>query len=159
MGFLQGIRIWTELGLIRIHCIKINRTRLQWYGYSLHWEKNWSQNGHTLEPFCRTVPLWRVKLFTALHSHKQSAHSAVDVTAQVVPCWLSSWLNCNFWQGVNRIFISLPWRNSLISFRQRSTAEWASCSKSVWDYWLHMVHCYTSYTWTQHLIIRARMLP
>ncbi len=32
-----------------------------------------------------------------LHSQKQSAHWAVDVTAQMVPCWLGSWLNCNFW--------------------------------------------------------------
>ena len=31
------------------------------------------------------------------HSQKQSAHLAVDVTAQVVPCWLGSWLNCNLW--------------------------------------------------------------
>ncbi len=26
-----------------------------------------------------------------IHSQKQSAHWAVDVTAQLVPCWLSSW--------------------------------------------------------------------
>ncbi len=32
---------------------------------------------------------------------------------------------------MNSIFISLPWRNSLISFRSRSTDEWASCSESV----------------------------
>ncbi len=32
-----------------------------------------------------------------IHSQKQSAHWAVDVTAQVVPCWLGSWLNCNLW--------------------------------------------------------------
>ncbi len=31
------------------------------------------------------------------HSQKQSAHWALDVTAQVVPCWLGSWLNCNLW--------------------------------------------------------------
>ncbi len=31
------------------------------------------------------------------HSQKQSADWAVDVTAQVVPCWLGSWLKCNFW--------------------------------------------------------------
>ncbi len=34
---------------------------------------------------------------THLHSQKQLAHWAVDVTAQVVPCWLGCWLNCNFW--------------------------------------------------------------
>ncbi len=32
----------------------------------------------------------------AIHSQKQSAHWAEDVTAQVVPCWLGSWLNRNF---------------------------------------------------------------
>ena len=32
-----------------------------------------------------------------LHSQKQLAHWAVDLTAQVVPCWLGSWLNCNLW--------------------------------------------------------------
>ncbi len=32
-----------------------------------------------------------------VHSQKQLAHWAVDVTAQVVPCWLGSWLNCNPW--------------------------------------------------------------
>ena len=30
------------------------------------------------------------------HSQKQSAHSAVDVTAQMIPCWLGGWLGCNF---------------------------------------------------------------
>ena len=30
------------------------------------------------------------------HSQKQAAHWAVDVTAQMVPCWLGSWLNCTF---------------------------------------------------------------
>ncbi len=32
-----------------------------------------------------------------IHSQKQSAHCAVDITPQVVPCWLGSWLNCNLW--------------------------------------------------------------
>ncbi len=32
-----------------------------------------------------------------MHSQKQSARWAVDVTAQVVPCRLGSWLSCNFW--------------------------------------------------------------
>ncbi len=32
-----------------------------------------------------------------LHSQKQSAHWAVSVTAQVVLCWLGSWLDCNLW--------------------------------------------------------------
>ena len=31
------------------------------------------------------------------NSQKQSAHWAVDITAQVVSCWLGSWLNRNFW--------------------------------------------------------------
>ncbi len=31
------------------------------------------------------------------------------------------------------LFISLQWGNSLISFRWRSTAEWASCSESEWS--------------------------
>ncbi len=61
---------------------------------------------------------------------KQLAHSAVDVTAQFVPYWLGSWGRCNFWtaqlQCVRYLFISLPCRNSLISFGWRSTAEWAS---------------------------------
>ncbi len=37
-----------------------------------------------------------------LHSQKQSAHWAVDETAQVVPCWLGSWLKCNFWPVFNQ---------------------------------------------------------
>ena len=32
-----------------------------------------------------------------MHSQKQSAHWAVDVTAQLVPCWSNSWLKRNFW--------------------------------------------------------------
>ncbi len=35
-----------------------------------------------------------------MHSQKQSAHWAVDVTAQKVLCWLSSWLSCNCWPGI-----------------------------------------------------------
>ncbi len=31
------------------------------------------------------------------HSQKQSAHWAVDVTAEMVSCWLGSWLYRNFW--------------------------------------------------------------
>ncbi len=32
----------------------------------IHWEKKWSQNGSTLEPFWKTVPLWRVEQFFSL---------------------------------------------------------------------------------------------
>ena len=35
-------------------------------------------------------PVWNV------HSQKQLTHSALDMTAQMVPCWLGSWLRCNF---------------------------------------------------------------
>ncbi len=80
-------------------------------------------------------------LGSAIHSQKQSAHSAVDVTSQMVPCWLGDWLIK--WSLITQaiwplnsiiLFIPLPWRNSLISFRWRSTAEWASCSESVGPY-------------------------
>ena len=37
------------------------------------------------------------------HSQKQSAHWAADVTAQVVPCWLDSWLKCNFWPVLRQL--------------------------------------------------------
>ncbi len=37
------------------------------------------------------------KILWISHSQEQSAHWAVDVTAQVVLCWLGSWLNCNVW--------------------------------------------------------------
>ena len=33
--------------------------------------------------------------------------------------------------SVKSLFITLPWRNSLISLRWRSTVEWAICSESV----------------------------
>ena len=38
-----------------------------------------------------------------LHSQKWSPHSAVDVIAQVVPCWLGSCLNHNFWLVLQNI--------------------------------------------------------
>ncbi len=61
------------------------------------------------------------------HDWLRLCETRVDVTAQMVPCWLGGWLRCNWWTA----FISLLWRNSLISFRRRSTAEWANCSESV----------------------------
>ncbi len=65
----------------------------------------------------------------------------------MVPCWLGDWLRCNCWtackgQGsVGFLIISLPWKNSLISFRRRSTAEWASWSESVAYILLPKVPC------------------
>ena len=34
--------------------------------------------------------------YKKIHSQKQSAHWDVDVTAQVIQCWSSSWLKCHF---------------------------------------------------------------
>ncbi len=36
-------------------------------------------------------------IFKIEHSRKESAHWAVDVTARMYACWLSSRLRCNFW--------------------------------------------------------------
>ncbi len=58
------------------------------------------------------------------HSQKQSAHWAVDVTAQVVPCWLGSWLNCNFWLVLGQ-WTQLAFQSS----EQKTT--WVSYAKTV----------------------------
>ncbi len=50
---------------------------------------SWCGNGK----LCRNATAGHSKV----HSQEQSAHWAVDITAQVVPCWLSSWLKRNFW--------------------------------------------------------------
>ncbi len=54
------------------------------------------------------------------HSQKQLAHWAVDVTAQVVPCWLGSWLNRNFWlvlgQWTQLAFWSSKRRTTWVSY-------------------------------------------
>ncbi len=43
-----------------------------------------------------TRSCWAQEGIRELHSHKQLAHWAVDVTAWFYVCWLSSWLKCNF---------------------------------------------------------------
>ena len=65
---------------------------------------------------------------------------AVYITAEFYVCMLSGWLGCNLkghW-SMKFLFITLLWRNSLISLRLRSTVEWAICSESVlkrsWQY-------------------------
>ncbi len=37
-----------------------------WSNFYVHWEKKWSQNDSTLEPFWKTVPPWRVEPFFPL---------------------------------------------------------------------------------------------
>ncbi len=54
-----------------------------------------------------------------LHSQKQSAHWALDVTAQLVPCWLSSWLKCTFWPVL--ILVTQVYHLSII---------WVSCFRT-----------------------------
>ncbi len=78
-----------------------------------------------------------------LHSQKQSAHWAVDVTAQVVPCWLGSWLNCNLWLVLgqwNQLSLHHYWMHSLLISTESwlkwwYTVGWAISSESVtlWD--------------------------
>ena len=58
-------------------------------------------------------------------SQKQSAHwAAVDITAQVVPCWLGSWLKCNFWPVLRQP----PWVYFPFT---RLDATWVSSIKTV----------------------------
>ena len=59
-----------------------------------------------------------------LHSQKQSAHWAVDVTAQVVPCWLGSWLNHNYWLVIG------PWIQLAFKSSERKIT-WVSYTKTV----------------------------
>ena len=59
-----------------------------------------------------------------MHSQKQSAHWAVDVTAQVVPCWLGSWLNRNYWLVLG------PWIQLAFQSSERKIT-WVSYTKTV----------------------------
>ena len=51
--------------------------------------KPYSQNSFSTFPHSNTSLI-------LLHSQKESAYSAVDITAKMVPRWLCGWLRCNF---------------------------------------------------------------
>ncbi len=70
-----------------------------------------------------------------LHSQKQSAHWAVDLTAQVVPCWLgppggSNWSIWSHGSSLNLIS-PLNWISTDSWLRWWYTVEWAISSESV----------------------------
>ncbi len=88
---IHDLSKWTRAGFLT-ECLYFNSILFQLYlgtAFDVIYNKYW----------------WWIIIFHAesshsdsnVHSQKQSAHWAVDVTAQVVPCWLGSWLNCNLW--------------------------------------------------------------
>ena len=73
------------------------------------------------------------------HSQKQSAHSAADITAQMVPCWLGGWLRYILWRPPKT---SQKLRFSQLSYQRGtiwavpSTAQWADCFWEWWKSWV-----------------------
>ncbi len=73
----------------------LNYFHLCW-SYDLFLFLNPLHKCHIVTPI---LPFWCQCISLAgsvIHSQKQLAHSAVDVTAQIVPCWLGGRLRCNF---------------------------------------------------------------
>ncbi len=99
------------------------------------------------------------------HSHKQSAHWAVDVTAQVVPCWLGSWLNRNFWLvlgqraqlAIQFIQLDITWVHCLYVADSGNTQmsgwkiSWVTCIRTPVSS-LHLIsplNCISTETWVR----------
>ncbi len=98
-----------------------------------------------------------------IHSQKQSAHWAVDVTAQMVPCWLGSWLNHNFWLVIGQraqlafqlIQLDITWVHCLYVADSGNTQlsgrkiSWVTCIGTP-ESSLHLIsplNCISTETW------------
>ncbi len=108
--------------------------------------------------------LWNPGLYgNNVHSQKQSAHWAVDVTAQMVPCWLGSWLNRNFWLVLGQrtqlafqfIQLDITWTHCLYAADSGNTQlsgwkiSWVTC---IWtpESSLHLIsplNCISTEPW------------
>ena len=103
------------------------------------------------------------KKIVTVHSQKQSAHCAVDVTAQVVPCWLSSWLNRNVWLALGQstqlafqfIQLDITWVHCRYAADSGNTQlrgrkiSWVSCIRTG-ESSLHLIspfNCISTQTW------------
>ena len=77
------------------------------------------------------------RYLAVLHSKKESAHWAVDVTAQMYACWLSGWLRCNFWIAFIlsvRLYIYIwPIKNSKnVGLIKLTGVEWIITANSMY---------------------------
>ncbi len=103
------------------------------------------------------------KYTCTLHSQKQSAQWAVDVTAQVVPRWLGSWLNRNFWLVLGQtaqpafqfIQLDITWVHCLYVADSGNTKlsgrkiSWVTCIRTPVSS-LHLIsplNCISTETW------------
>ena len=105
--------------------------------------------------FCTFRAVNFLFLTNFLHSQKQSAHWAADVTAEVVPCWLGSWLNCNLWlvlvSGISLYYSWVSLESTGVHCRNDSGDIQLSERKITWVsfIWTHQfsLHLISPFNW------------
>ncbi len=121
-----------------------------------HWEKKWSQNGSTLEPFWKTVPLWRmepgVEPFCQICQKNVGTKIVAPVELSYVP-WngsrgrivlaplFLSVVHCHKYSGINAHL------EQEVSFRQWLPGQWVAQSLMTMLKHVHLARPQTLWTY------------